>query len=83
MIFPLRFPSKKCQNHCAQQRQDEEFDDLLEHLDALENARSASGPSGASSLVGKEEVTRRGLRHLAQALQEGAAGNKKKDTEES
>lgn len=61
-----------------EEMEDEEFDDLLQHLDALETAKASS-----SSLMGKEEVKQRGLRHLATALQEGAAGTKKKETKES
>lgn len=61
-----------------EEMEDEEFEDLLQHLDALETAKASS-----SSLMGKEEVKQRGLRHLATALQEGAAGTKKKETKES
>ena len=57
--------------------QEEEFDDLVRHLNDLEAKHEA-----ASTLMDKQEITQRGLRHLALALEEGAAGApvKKKDT---
>eukprot|EP00913_Durusdinium_trenchii_P032965 g30860.t1 len=72
----LKGPLKLPQSDDMKGFREEEFDELLSQLDALEE-RSAM--PGGGLIQDKADITRHGLRQLQVALEEGAAGSKKKE----